>query len=122
MLRKMPLRVSHGLDVRHNDVVCGLLVEHLAEQTSVAGVIFDQKYVHRPRGHSLVLCCADCRQGSATKCVRVMLRAALRDRASLAGRTFSCIIARLKPTALLTDRSAGVGPLVLVWRAATPPT
>ena len=43
VLREMPLPIRHALDVGHVRVVRTTLVEHLAEQTSVSRVVFDQE-------------------------------------------------------------------------------
>ena len=60
MLRKMLLGLAHASDVRQLSVVRALLVEHLAEQAGVAGVVFDQQNrFDRFLAHPLCACCGN---------------------------------------------------------------
>src|SRR5680860_278317 len=57
VLRKMLLGLTHARHVRQFDVARALLVEHLAQQTGVSGVIFDQEQQRdRLLAHPLCLC------------------------------------------------------------------
>src|ERR1019366_9421725 len=56
----MFLGITHTPHVRQFGVVRTSFLEHLAKQTSVSGIIFNQeKYFHRLFAHPFCLCCGN---------------------------------------------------------------